>query len=88
MIKLPKNKDLHIRNFYMPQRNLNDINELDTSLKQLFNTPISKNTLVVGDFNCQDIDWTNQHVNVLAPTCPPNPTGTTRHNRPIPYSGT
>ena len=35
-VKLPRNKDFYIGNFYMPHRN---IKELDSSLQQLFNTP-------------------------------------------------
>jgi endonuclease/exonuclease/phosphatase family metal-dependent hydrolase len=44
-----------------------DIKELDSSLQQLFNTPNLKSTILVGDFNCPNIDWTKQHVNDSAP---------------------
>jgi len=66
-VKLPRNKDLYIGNLYMPHRNIKDIKELDSSLQQLFNTPNLKNTILVGDFNCPNIDWTKQHVNDSAP---------------------
>ena len=61
-VKLPKNKDLYVGNFYMPHRNLSDMKELDRSLQQLFNTPKPKSTVLVGDFNCPDIDWSTHIV--------------------------
>ena len=66
-VKLPQNKDLYIGNFYMPHRNMGDMRELDRSLQQLFGTPCPKSTLLVGDFNCPDINWSNQHVRDDAP---------------------
>ena len=61
-VKLPKNKDLYVGNFYMPHRNLSDMKELDRSLQQLFDTPKPKSTVLVGDFNCPDIDWSTHTV--------------------------
>ena len=64
-VKLKNNKDLYLSSFYMPHRNKNDINNLDSSLKKLSESNKSKHILLAGDFNCPDIDW-----NTL--TVPPN----------------
>jgi hypothetical protein len=55
-IKLQKYKDLFIGCLYMPHGNLKDTQELDTSIKKR-NEENSKNLILVGDFNCQDINW-------------------------------
>ena len=66
-IQLPRNKHLYIGNYYMPRRNLKDIKELDKSLQQLFNKPNSKSAILLGDFNCPNIDWMKQQVDANAP---------------------
>ena len=55
-LKLKKAKEILISSFYMPHRNLDDLNEFDRSLK-LANPRGTKNVLVCGDFNCPDINW-------------------------------
>ena len=55
-LKLKKAKEILISSFYMPHRNLDDLNEFDRSLK-LANPRGTENVLVCGDFNCPDINW-------------------------------
>ena len=57
-IKLKDAKDLLIGAFYMPHRNINDLNELQTSLDTI-TMENDKHIILAGDFNCPDIDWTN-----------------------------
>ena len=42
----------------MPHRNINDLNELQTSLDTI-TMENDKHIILAGDFNCPDIDWTN-----------------------------
>ena len=53
------NKDLYLSSFYMPHCNMNDINNLNDSLKKLSNSKKSKHIILAGDFNCPDIYWEN-----------------------------
>lgn len=54
------NKDMLVSSFYMPQRNLKDIQELEKSLEMATNT--NKTIIMAGDFNCPDINW--EHLTV------------------------
>jgi hypothetical protein len=56
-VKLKNNKDLHIASFYMPHRNMKDLDNLD----KLTNGK-SKHVIIAGDFNCLDIDWANMEI--------------------------
>ena len=56
-VKLKNNKDLYLSSFYMPHRNLEDLNNLNLSLKKLSEKSKNKRILLAGDFNCPDIDW-------------------------------
>ena len=58
-VGLKNNKDLYLSSFYMPHRNMNDINNLNDSLKKLSNSKKSKHIILAGDFNCPDIYWEN-----------------------------
>ena len=40
----------------MPQRNKQDLQELEKSLEKATNTN-NKTIILAGDFNCPDIDW-------------------------------
>lgn len=64
-IKLRNNKDLYVSAFYMPHRNLTDIENLTSSLEKL-NSGRQKHIILAGDFNCPDIDWKNLSVNTDA----------------------
>ena len=66
-VKLKNNKDLFLSSFYMPHRNLKDLNNLDQSLKKLSNSSKNKHILLAGDFNCPDINWENLSVRPNAP---------------------
>ena len=55
-IKSKNNKDILISSFYMPQRNKQDLQELEKSLEKATNTN-NKTIILAGDFNCPDIDW-------------------------------
>ena len=55
-IKIQGNKDLHIGAFYMPHRNVHDIEELDRSLNLITESKACR-VVLVGDFNCPGIDW-------------------------------
>ena len=41
----------------MPHRNLNEINRLDDSLRQITQCKSGKHIILAGDFNCPDMDW-------------------------------
>ena len=58
-VKMKSNKDLYLSSFYMPHRNLKDLQNLDQSLKKLSNSSKSKHILLAGDLNCPDINWEN-----------------------------
>ena len=66
-VKMKNNKDLYLSSFYMPHRNMNDIKNLDSSLKKLSESNKSKHILLAGDFNCPDIDWNTLTVRPNAP---------------------
>ena len=66
-VKMKSNKDLYLSSFYMPHRNLKDLQNLDQSLKKLSNSSKSKHILLAGDFNCPDINWENLTVRPNAP---------------------
>ena len=51
-------KELYISTFYMPHRNIPDLNALDTSLLKV-NEKGNRHMILCGDFNCPDIDWKN-----------------------------
>ena len=55
-VKIKGNKDLFVGCFYMPHRNLNNLNELQKSLKNI-NTRENRHIILCGDFNCPDINW-------------------------------
>ena len=55
-IKIQGNKDLHIGVFYMPHRNVHDIEELDRTLNLVTENKVHQ-VVLVGDFNCPGIDW-------------------------------
>ena len=50
----------------MPHRNINDPNKLSESITML-NNGKPKHTILAGDFNCPDIDWSNMTINPKAP---------------------
>ena len=54
-VKLKNNKDLHTASFYMPRRNMKDLDNLRLSLDKLTNGK-PKHVIIAGDFNCPDID--------------------------------
>ena len=56
-VKMKNNRDLYLSSFYMPHRNMNDLRNLDSSLKKLSEHSKSKHIFLAGDFNCPDIDW-------------------------------
>lgn len=55
-VTLKSMKVLYIGSFYMPKRNISDINKLADSLNFL-NSSKPKHLILCGDFNCPDIDW-------------------------------
>ena len=55
-ISLKGKKDIYIGSFYMPKRNINDLNKLKESW-ELLNRNKPKELIPCGDFNCPDIDW-------------------------------
>ena len=65
-IKLKNSKDLYISSFYMPHRNINDLNKLSESITMV-NNGKPKHIILAGDFNCPDIDWSNMTINPKAP---------------------
>ena len=69
-VKLQNRKDLHAGVFYMPHRNLKDVNELEKSLAKLTSDGAKdRDIILAGDFNCPHIDWEQ---NVLKPNaCDP-----------------
>jgi hypothetical protein len=60
-VKLKNNKDLHIASFYMPHRNMKDLDNLRLSLDKLTNGK-PRHVIIAGDFNCPDIDWVNMEI--------------------------
>jgi len=58
-VKIKSEKDVYLASFYMPHRNLSDINNLHNSLKHLQEGKTAKHIILTGDFNCPDIDWDN-----------------------------
>ena len=60
-VKLKGRKDLLVSSFYMPYRNMDDVNELRKSL-ELLSKEKDKLTVLAGDLNCPDIDWRNLSV--------------------------
>ena len=51
--------------FYMPHKNINDLNELQKSLDTI-TMENDKNIILAGDFNCPDIEWTNKTTKIHA----------------------
>ena len=49
-------KELFISTFYMPHRNIPDLEALDASL-DLVNEKGNRHLILCGDFNCPNIDW-------------------------------
>ena len=65
-IKLKSQKDLYICCHYMPHRNMSDLNSLSECLKKITgNKP--KHIILLGDFNCPDINWKTLKVKSNAP---------------------
>lgn len=64
-VKMKNKKDLYLSSFYMPQRNMKDITNLDNSLKKLSESGRSKHILLAGDFNCPDIEWEKLQVSTI-----------------------
>ncbi|CAC5359528.1 unnamed protein product [Mytilus coruscus] len=60
-IQFKGKKELLIGSFYMPQRNMKCVEELEKSL----NVAIARNTniMLTGDINCLDINWETSTVN-------------------------
>ena len=54
-IKQQNTKDALIGTFYMPHRREKDVNKLKESLKKT--SAHNKQIILVGDFNCPDVDW-------------------------------
>lgn len=54
-------KHLFVSSFYMPHRNMTDVNELRKSINLAINDK-ERLTIIAGDFNCPDIDWQNLSV--------------------------
>lgn len=62
-IKLQDRRDLYAGVFYMPHRNDKDPKELEKSLNKITKDgALEKDILLVGDFNCPDIDWTDHSI--------------------------
>lgn len=55
-MKLKGKKTLLVSSYYMPHRNMSDVNELRKSLELATNDK-EKQMIIAGDFNCPDIDW-------------------------------
>ena len=55
-ISLKGRQELFVGSFYMPKRNMTDLNNLRQSL-ELLNKSKPKHLVLCGDFNCPDIDW-------------------------------
>ena len=55
-LNLKSAQDLYVASYYMPHRNLEDLNQLNDSLNKL-NSSKPKHILLGGDFNCPDINW-------------------------------
>ena len=55
-LKLKDRKNLLVSSFYMPHRNMKDIQELRHSL-ELVTAGKDSQILLAGDFNCPDINW-------------------------------
>ena len=55
-LKLKDRKNLMIASFYMPHRDMKDIQELRRSL-ELATAGKDSHILLAGDFNCPDINW-------------------------------
>ena len=62
-VKARNKKDIYLCSYYMPHRNLNDINRLDESLKQVTNNKNGRHIILAGDSNCPDINWEKMTVN-------------------------
>ena len=55
-ISLKGRQELFVGSFYMPKRNMTDLNNLRQSL-ELLNKSKPKHLVLCGDFNCPNIDW-------------------------------
>ena len=55
-ISLKGKQELFVGSYYMPKRNMTDLNNLRQSL-ELLNKSKPKHLVLCGDFNCPDIDW-------------------------------
>ena len=55
-VSLKGRQELFVGSFYMPKRNMTDLNNLRQSL-ELLNESKPKHLVLCGDFNCSDIDW-------------------------------
>ncbi len=63
-LKLQSTKDLYIASFYMPHRNEHDIKQLEKSMNLLTdNGKKQRQTIIAGDFNCPDINWSQHTTN-------------------------
>ena len=59
-ISITGNRDLYVAAYYMPHRNHKDLDQLDESLQKLSDKGC--HTILCGDFNCPDVDWTTGSV--------------------------
>ena len=58
-------KDLYVGVYYMPQRNLQDLQYLEKSLDTL-NDKRNRHIILCGDFNCPSINWKESKVDLEA----------------------
>ena len=58
-------KDLYVGVYYMPQRNLQDLQYLEKSLDAL-NDKRNRHIILCGDFNCPSINWKESKVDLEA----------------------
>ena len=61
--------DLYAGVFYMPHRNKKDLNELMKSLDLPASGAKDRNILLVGNFNCPDVDWNTNTVPESSQEC-------------------
>ena len=66
-ITLKDKTHLYASSFYMPHRNMEDINALGESLNKISDDGKCRDILLAGDFNCPDINWSTFSVKPGAP---------------------
>ena len=61
-VKTENKNNTYLCSFYMPHRNLTDIQMLDESIQRIQQSKNGKHIILAGDFNCPDVDWENATV--------------------------